>query len=171
MMDEGPTIVGVQEVSVAVDRLGPAVELFRRLGLAATDEVVVTTPPVQSRTVSFDAGNCGIAVMASTEGDTPISRFVERRGEGLFCVTLAVREIEAVADAWRSQGVEFVRERALEVTDGVTVGRPVPRLLVNWTRPSTTHGVVLEIQEYLDRDGRPCVVGPAHAGATAGSAA
>jgi hypothetical protein len=121
--------------------------------------------------VSFDVGSCGIAVMSSTDGETPISRFLERRGEGLLCISLAVRGIDSVSDAWRSQGVEFVRDSALEVPDGVTVGQPVPRLLVNWTRPSTTHGVVIEIQEYLDRDGRPYDVGPAHAYATAGSAA
>ena len=159
-MGNEAAILGIQEVSVAVGQLEPAVELFERLGLTATDEVVEETAPVQSRTVSFDAGGCGLALMASTGDDTPISRFLVRRGDGLFGITLAVRDIEGVAAAWRAHGVDFVRDRALELRNGVTVGRPVPRLRVNWTRPSTTHGVVLELQEYLDEDGTPLVVGP-----------
>src|SRR5581483_9073500 len=95
-----------------------------------------------------------LGIMASLGTNTPISRFIEKRGEGFFSITLLVTKIEDVMQKWSAEGVAFVLEKPLEIRDYLNVGRVmVPLLRVNWTRPSTLHGLCIELHEFRGHDG------------------
>lgn len=148
-------ILELREISFAVRDFDAALEKFHAMGFASTPVWTEETPPIQARLTSFPVRNSSISIMESSGGDNPIARFLEKRGEGIFSFTFAVDDIAGVTEQWRAAGVDFVLDEPIEVRGGYSVGQPIPLILGNWTRPSTLHGIVIELQEFRDAEGRP----------------
>jgi methylmalonyl-CoA/ethylmalonyl-CoA epimerase len=88
-----------------------------------------------------------VALMESTASGSPIERFLARRGPGLFSVTFAVDNIGEALAAMRAEGAEFVLDEPLRLEDYSTGHQRFRECLVNFTRPKTTGGLVIELQE------------------------
>lgn len=149
-------ILELRELSFAVRDLDKAQEKFNAMGLDNTDPWTESMPPIQARLTSMPIGGSSISLMESVgDEDTPITEFLEKRGEGIFSFTLVVDDIEAITEQWRNAGVDFVLDEPVRVPNGYSVGQPIPVILGNWTRPSTLHGIVIELQEFQNEDGSP----------------
>jgi hypothetical protein len=149
-------ILEVREISIAVRDVEKASDTFRRLGFDPGPILDDPTPLVESRSASMRLPNTHLGVMSSLGDKTPISRFIDKRGEGFFSITLLVTRIEDVMEKWRAEGVEFVRDTPVEERDYLNVSRVrIPVLRVNWTRPSTLHGLCIELHEFRNYDGTP----------------
>src|SRR5690606_37525056 len=85
--------------------------------------------------------------------DTPIAKFIRKRGEGIFSFTFVVDDLEEVTRQWKAAGVEFVLDEPIEIYDQYSAGQPIPVIRGNWTRPSTLHGIVIELQDFRTKDG------------------
>ncbi len=128
-------IKGIRDVSIAVHDLDVAMEDFKaKLGLEPRYIQEEGRPPVQVRTALYSLGGAGLSLMASSEEGSPIDRFLKRRGEGLFSVTVEVEDIKAAV----------AEMRAFKSHDGMYA-----RALMNFTRPHSTHGVVFEVQQLV----------------------
>jgi methylmalonyl-CoA/ethylmalonyl-CoA epimerase len=140
--------VRLREISLAVEDLDAAAERFARiLGAQSSQVIEVQQAPVQARFVSLDTGPVSIALMESTETGSPIERFLSKRGQGLFSVTFAVDDIGAAMADLHSGGVEFVLDQPMTLRDYSTGFARYRECLVNFTRPGTTDGLVIELQE------------------------
>jgi methylmalonyl-CoA/ethylmalonyl-CoA epimerase len=148
-------ILELREISFAVKDFDAALKKFRGLGFRTSPVWNEGTPPVQAKLTSMPVGNSSISIMESLGADTPISKFIARRGEGIFSFTFLVDDIRAITDEWKMGGVEFVLDKPMEVRDGFSVGQPIPVILGNWTRPSSLHGIVIEFQEFCNENGSP----------------
>lgn len=138
----------LREVSLAVsDMNGTAGLLSRLLQVDASPAVEVTVPPVEARFVSLRAGETSIAIMESTGPGSPIARFLAARGEALFSITFEVDDIHATMAHFRACGAEFVLDEPLVLSDYSTGFARYRECLVNFTRPSTTARIVIEVQE------------------------
>jgi methylmalonyl-CoA/ethylmalonyl-CoA epimerase len=122
--------VAVRDVDAAGvwDELG-----FERRG----EDELVASEGVRVRT--FDAGGALIELIAPVTADSPLHRFLERRGPGLHHLALRVRDVAAAIDALRAQGATFVE--------------PVPRrgrggTRVAFVHPSWTGGTLVELVEH-----------------------
>jgi hypothetical protein len=93
--------------------------------------------------------------MSALGDGTPIAKFLEKRGEGIFSFTFVVDDIEGITAAWEAAGVRFVLKEPIEIYDQYSAGVPIPVIRGNWTRPSTLHGIVIELQEFRTKDGKP----------------
>jgi len=139
----------LREVSMAAaDHEATATLLARLFGAEASPQVEVGVPPVQARFRSMRCGDVSFAVMASTEAGSPIARFLEARGDGLFSITFEVEDITAAMTHFRDCGAVFVLDQALVLTDYSTGHDTYRECLVNFTRPKTTGGIVIELQEF-----------------------
>jgi methylmalonyl-CoA/ethylmalonyl-CoA epimerase len=144
-------INAIREISIAVENLDRAIEDFgARLGLQPEEIQDEPEPPIQSRFASLRVGDCSIALMESTGAGSPIDRFVQRRGEGVFSVTMAVDDIAEAMEEMKSRGVEFVLDEPMVLRDIRAVDRVYSECIVNWTKPQSLHGLVVEIQELRD---------------------
>lgn len=147
-------IIELREVSIAVKDVEAATTQLRAMGFNPAPVYHDPVPLVESSSSSIKVPNTHFGVMSSLGDNTPISRFIDKRGEGLFSFTFLVTKIEDVMDLWKKAGVKFVLDEPLEVENGTNVGHiTVPRLRVNWTRPSTVLGVCIELHEFRNRDG------------------
>lgn len=148
-------IIKILEVNLAVRDLDSTRELFLALGLQGTEVWNVEHPPVETRTTSFPIADSNLSLIQPLVDRDPVARYLDKVGEGMFSVTLLVDGIEELIEQWRLAGVDFVLDKPTEMRDVTIVGHHIPLLLENWTRPSTTHGTVIELQDHRNYDGTP----------------
>ena len=87
------------------------------------------------RAVRLDIGEAYIGAITPLAGDSPVAGFIRQRGEGLYLISLAVRDLDGRSDSLRRQG--------LTVTDPVTLERE--RLA--FVSPRGTQGVLVQLVE------------------------
>jgi methylmalonyl-CoA epimerase len=109
------------------------------LGLQVTERRDVPTEGVE---IAFlPAGEGEIELIRPLEEENSVGRFIEKRGEGLHHVCLAVEDIEAAADRLRSAGARLLSDEPRVGTDGT-------RYI--FIHPKNSHGVLLELYEKAD---------------------
>jgi methylmalonyl-CoA/ethylmalonyl-CoA epimerase len=138
----------IREISIVVHDLDQAVETFRtKLGLEPTQWNLDERPPVESRSVTFKIGESCLALMEPTSPDSPIGRFLAKRGEGLFSVSLSVADLDDAGARLRAGGVDLVLDEPMDLPDFPAYDGTYPDARINFTRPASLHGVLFEIQE------------------------
>lgn len=78
-----------------------------------------------------------INLIASTRDDTSVARFVERKGEGLFLLSVRTDAVEEDTKALKQRGVQFILDKSVSGKFGA----------VNFVHPKSMHGVQLEIYQ------------------------
>ena len=140
----------IREVNIAVRNLDDAVKAFSsRLGLETSSFNEDPRPPVQSRSATFPIGESCLALMESTAQGSPIDRFLKWRGEGLFSVSLQVRNLEETTMHLRQRGVQLILNNPMLFHEFVAYDRSYALAKMNFIRPSSLHGVLIEVQELV----------------------
>jgi methylmalonyl-CoA/ethylmalonyl-CoA epimerase len=102
--------LGIHHVGIAVRDLRAAVERYAVLVAGEVDhEAVVPEQGVRAVALRVCAGPL-LELLEPTAADTPVGRFIERRGEGMHHVAYEVRGIQAHLDRLRAAGVQLIDE-------------------------------------------------------------
>lgn len=126
----------VDHIAVAVRSLESALAFFRdRLGLEV--EHVATVERDRVRVAFLPVGGTHIELLEPLDGDGPVARFLERRGEGLHHICLEVEDINAALAELGAAGVELIDRQP----------RPGAEGLVAFIHPKSSSGVLLELVE------------------------
>lgn len=142
-------VESIREIAIAVDNLDEAIEDFRtKLGLEPGEPQSVAE--TQARFVSFRVGDCSIGLMESTNPDGPVARFIHKRGEGIYSIAMAVDSIDAATEHLKSHGVSFGLPEPIVMRNEKVIDKVYSECILNFTRPSSLHGVAFEIQELRD---------------------
>ncbi len=127
----------IHHIAIAVHDLDAALAFYRDiLGLEVTERHEV---PEEGVEIAFlPAGEGEIELLRPLDKESGVARFLEKRGEGLHHVCLAVEDIEAAMEQLRAAGARLLSEG--------------PRVNVHGTRyvfvhPKSAHGVLLELYE------------------------
>lgn len=132
----------IEHVGIAVDSLEKALPLWSAiLGREATGREDVPAEGV--RVAFFGEGPGRVELLEATGPDTPVGRFLERRGPGIHHLCLRVQDLERAIDRARDAGGELL-------PPGIRSGAGGHR--VAFLHPSSTGGVLLELSE---RPGTP----------------
>ena len=78
-----------------------------------------------------------ITLIASSNENTAVAKFIERRGEGMFLLSLKVEGIEQEVSALKERGLQFILDETVSGAFGA----------VNFVHPKSMHGVQLEIYQ------------------------
>ncbi len=129
-------ITRIDHIGIAVKSIDDALKLYAgALGLEVKDIEVVESQKV--RTAIIPVGESKIELLESTDPEGVIARYIEKRGEGLHHLALAVSDIEQVLSNLRGKGVPLIDEK--------------PRNGVEETRIAFLHpkaaGVLIELVE------------------------
>jgi methylmalonyl-CoA/ethylmalonyl-CoA epimerase len=131
-------IVGVYHIGVAVKNLDEAVGLYRDvLGLKLEGVHVVKEQRVRVAFFSAD-GETRIELLEPSDSESPVAKFIEKRGEGVQHVALRVRDIEAVLEEFKKKGLTLIDEKPRMGARGDKVA---------FVHPKSTKGVLLELCE------------------------
>ena len=99
----------LDHVGIAVKDLEASLRFFRdALGLKVEAPEDVASQRVRAQFIS--TGPSSLELLAATAPDSPIARFLEKRGPGLHHITLRVDDIRAALAQLRSLGVRLIDE-------------------------------------------------------------
>jgi methylmalonyl-CoA/ethylmalonyl-CoA epimerase len=120
-------VKSVDHVGVAVHDLDEARRLWD--GLLGQAPVLEEVLAQKVRTATYP---CGIELLAPTGADSPVARFLEKRGPGIHHVTLVVDDLKGQLARLKGQGVALVNETPVKGAGGCPVAflRPVGGVLV-----------------------------------------
>jgi methylmalonyl-CoA epimerase len=127
----------VEHIGIAVRGLEEAKALFcNLLGLELTVE---KTLPERGVKVAFlETGNTKIELLEGIGEDSPVSKFIERKGPGVHHLCFEVTDIERVLKELADAGVRLIDEKARPGAEGA---------LVAFLHPTSTSGVLIELSQ------------------------
>jgi methylmalonyl-CoA/ethylmalonyl-CoA epimerase len=127
----------LDHVGIAVDDLSASLAFFRdALGLELETSEDVASQRV--RVHFLNAGGAALELLESTALDSPIAKYVAKRGPGLHHITLRVDDIAAALSQLKARGVRLIDEQARPGAEGAQVA---------FIHPSSTHGVLVELKQ------------------------
>ena len=129
----------LDHVGIAVGDLSQALAFYRdALGLEVEPPEEVPSQRVRAHFVPV--GEATLELLEPTSADSPIAKFIERRGPGVHHVTLRVDDIREALGRLKARGVRLIDETPREGAEGA---------LVAFVHPASTHGVLVELKQRL----------------------
>jgi len=127
----------LDHIGIAVADLSQALAFYRdALGLEVEPPEEVPSQRVRAHFVPV--GAAAIELLEPTAADSPIAKFIEKRGPGVHHVALRVDDIRAALDRLKARGVRLVDEEPREGAEGA---------LIAFVHPASTHGVLVELTQ------------------------
>ena len=127
----------LDHVGIAVSDLQASLAFFKDvLGLHVESSEEVASQRVRATFVN--TGQSTLEMLEATAPDSPIAKFVEKRGAGMHHVALRVDDIEAALAHLRSRGIRLIDEKPRPGAEGA---------LVAFIHPSAAHGVLVELKQ------------------------
>ena len=125
----------VEHIGIAVRSLADSVPLFEKL----LNSQCYKTEMVESENVNtafFQKGETKIELLESTDVDGVISKFIEKKGEGLHHIAFDVENIEAEMERLKKEGFVLLNDKPKPGADNK---------LICFLHPKNTNGVLIEL--------------------------
>ncbi len=131
----------IDHLGIAVRSLDAALKFYENaLGVPAGHRETVAAEKVNLAMVP--AGESRLELLEATAPDSPIARFIEKRGEGLHHVALRVPDFDRVIERLRDSGVRLINEPRQGAGGHTYV----------FVHPGSTGGVLLELIQDSEGD-------------------
>ena len=135
----------LDHVGIAVGDISAALAFYRdALGLN-----VEGVEEVQSQTVRahfVPVGESSLELLEGTAPDSPVSRYIDKRGPGLHHITLRVADIGAALGQLKARGVLLIDHEPRPGAEGA---------MVAFIHPSSAHGVLVELKQAAPHHPQP----------------
>jgi methylmalonyl-CoA/ethylmalonyl-CoA epimerase len=126
----------IAHIGIAVDALDRILPFYRDiLGLPQ----VPLDDADGSRIIGLEAGGSLVELLESKRADSPIGKFVAKRGPGIHHICFAVDDLAGTLDRCRKAGLKLI-------DDAPRLGAEGKRIA--FLHPSSTAGVLVELTEY-----------------------
>jgi len=141
----------IHEMTIAVKDINTAQRTFAR-PLQGTEDKIQNFPQdsFELNMGGVWIGDFHIAMVNDPTGIGPVGRFLAKRGEGVYEVNVRTNDLPAAVAHLKSQGLRFINEepKVLKNYDAGH-GQILSELRVCFVDPSTTHGVLIEVAEWV----------------------
>lgn len=129
----------LDHIGIAVRSLETA-KIYEALGLAVAHVETVETQKVKTAFIPV-GGEANIELLEPTSPESPIAKFIEKRGEGIHHLCFRVENIEAELAKLKAQGYRLVNEHPVPGAHGCRVA---------FLHPSAGSGVLIELSEKVE---------------------
>ena len=126
---------GIHHLGVAVDDLEDALDTYTRL-LGGELEHRETVPDQGVEAAAVRMGSGRVELLAALGDDTPVGRFLERRGAGMHHVAYEVEDVRTALGELAAAGVQLIDEEPRQGLFGLQVA---------FVHPDAAHGVLSEV--------------------------
>lgn len=125
----------IDHLGIATKNIAEALKFWEdALGMTSVHTEVVEDQKV--RVAMLPIGESRIELLEPTSDDSPISKFLEKRGGGIHHIAVEVDDIEASLDRLKQNGIRLIDEKPRIGAEGC---------LVAFVHPGSTNGVLLEL--------------------------
>jgi methylmalonyl-CoA epimerase len=126
---------GIHHLGLAVDDLDGAVATYEQL-FGATLEHRETVEDQGVEAASLRVGSSRVELLAALGDDTPVGKFLAKRGPGMHHVAYEVDDVGIALGELAAHGAELIDERPRQGLFGLQVA---------FVHPDSVHGVLAEI--------------------------
>lgn len=136
MTNEPPRPTRIAHVGIAVHALGQALPFYRDI-LGLPDVPLDDADGASIR--GLQAGESLIELLEAKSPDTPIGKFVAKRGSGIHHICFVVDDLDATLARCAADGVRLIDATPRLGAEGKRIA---------FIHPSSTDGVLIELTEY-----------------------
>jgi methylmalonyl-CoA epimerase len=127
----------IDHIGIAVQNLAESLTFWQSaLGVELHGIEEVTEQKVKTAFLPVD--DTEIELLEPTSPDSPVARFIEKRGEGLHHIAVRVDDIDAALAELKAKGVQLIDEAPRRGAGGTRIA---------FVHPKATHGILLELCE------------------------
>jgi len=127
----------IEHIGIAVHNLKKARKFYEDiLGLRCYREAII--PDQKVKTVFYQIGEVKIELLESTDPDSPVARFIEKKGEGIHHIAFEISGLSDRLRELKNTGIRLIDEHPREGTE---------HLEIAFIHPKSTHGVLVELCE------------------------
>lgn len=128
-------VIKVDHIGIAVKSASDASKIYTKsLGMQATEEILRER---KLKVLMINAGETRLELLEDLDPEGPISKFIEKRGEGLNHIALEVDDINTAVEQLKNAGYRITSAPALGA--GNTI--------VTFIHPKDANGVMIELVE------------------------
>ncbi|MGM0377042.1 MAG: methylmalonyl-CoA epimerase [Bacteroidota bacterium] len=127
----------IEHIGIAVKNLDEAIPFYENVfGLEcyAVEEVA----DQKVKTAFFKVGDTKIELLEPTDEEGPIGKYIEKKGEGIHHMALAVKDLDEKLKAAEEQGVRLIDKQPRKGAEGLNIA---------FLHPKSTFGVLTELCE------------------------
>ena len=130
-------ILSIEHVGVAVDDLNGISDIFGQLlGLELQSRERVDDQQVI--TDIYKTGSGKLEFLKATSKDSPIARFIDKKGSGMHHIALVVDHLRSALDYLQEKGIELIDEKPRIGVEGLSIA---------FIHPKFTGGILVELCE------------------------
>jgi len=125
----------IEHIGIAVKDISKSDELFKKLfGVEAYKLEEVSSEGV--KTSFFQVGPNKIELLEATSPESPVAKFIEKKGEGIHHIAFEVEDISAELDRLKKEGFDLIHSTPKDGADNK---------LIAFLHPKSTGGVLIEL--------------------------
>jgi methylmalonyl-CoA/ethylmalonyl-CoA epimerase len=129
----------LEHIGIAVKNLNESNKLFAKL-LGKSHYKIEEVASEGVRTSFFEVGGIKIELLEATTPDSPIAKFIDKRGEGIHHLAFEVTNIEKSIDNYSNTGFTLLNQQPKAGADNKRIA---------FMHPKTTNGVLVELCQEL----------------------
>lgn len=130
-------ICKIDHIGIAVKSINKALEFYnKQMGLSCEGTEYIKTQEV--RVAFLPIGDSEIELLEPTGEKSAVTRFIEKRGEGIHHIAFRVSNIEEEIERLKSLGIQFIDETPSYGAGGASIA---------FIHPKSTGGVLVELCE------------------------
>ena len=134
----------IEHIGIAVHNLDESNLLFEKL-LGTPHYKIEEVETEGVKTSFFKSGPNKIELLEATTSESPIAKFLEKKGEGIHHIAFAVKNIESEIKRLQSEGFTVLNDIPKKGADNK---------LVTFLHPKTTNGVLIELCQDIPKKKR-----------------
>lgn len=132
-------MVSVNHIAIAVRNIEEAEKLYETaLGLKVSHREVVEEQGVRASMLETAGGDTTIELLEPIGENSPIFKYLEKRGEGIHHICFKVDDIESALERLKNQGIKLINDAPRPGVDGTKVA---------FLHPKALKGVLIELVE------------------------
>jgi len=130
-------ILDIEHIGIAVEDLNGISDVFGKLfGLEFQSREMVDDQQVITDIYKTVSGK--LEFLKATSKDSPIARFIEKKGSGIHHIALVVDNLQSALDYLKEKGLELVDEKPRIGAEGLSIA---------FIHPKSTGGILVELCE------------------------
>jgi len=134
----------VDHVGIATNDLDSNSNFWALLGFKHTNDEVNSEQGVKIRffeSQNGDGNQTRIELLEPLNEDSPIYRFIQKKGEGIQQIAISVNDIEKMIQKLKNEGVQMINDEAVDGSSGSRIA---------FIHPKSTGGVLVELVEHTE---------------------
>jgi methylmalonyl-CoA/ethylmalonyl-CoA epimerase len=127
----------IEHIGIAVKKLEDSIPFYEKL-LGRSCYAVEEVQEQKVRTAFFKVGETKIELLEPTDPESPVARFIEKRGEGMHHIAFSVKDLEGKLKAAEESGIRLIDKKPRKGAEDLDIA---------FLHPSSTFGVLMELCE------------------------